>query len=397
MSLKQFRYRKQVDLELAYRIDKAIFALHRDTKDGTYPDVTMEELLRTALARSLPSEDDDKLPSREGLSSNNAPAHTYSSLILELVDTSEKPETSGANPETRYRALVNQLKFYVNYIRQKLSEQAWGERPDPVTFRAQSRSQFLNLDLPDTAIPSRSRPQPSARGRLIQEPEYEQLALRAANKDPAARLSDETLEFAGLDTGDYDAHHDWLLSHQDVDILGQSDELFVKAAEVLLNTNDDTQGRAYVHNASTYRRYYVFRSRPLQARSLAHLEQEDRAMFEDNVTKTFERLQRAVARVVEADGRGEDVEKEVHQIFVPEGTPVVINAPPPVVPGKPKTQVQSLYNQFSPALRRAVEAKSLDQINKVLSETVPSIAEQYVELLQRVSTVTSMLMIMCRS
>jgi cell division cycle protein 37 len=205
------------------------------------------------------------------------------------------------------------------------------------------------------------------------------------------RASPAAKKFAEIPVSDYRASQEYILSHPEI-LRNESDTdaLLVEAYYAILDQDDEARARQHVHQAMLlqYCRMVGRGGVPVFFRRIATPGQPAREVFENDVVERFQKL-RAIAK---RDGKqrlavDEDTAVEQFQLYpVGHDTSILIQVPPAESEDEQVKKARSVFEQFAPDMRAALESGSLDEVNKTLGKMEVSEAEKMVSLLQEVTS-----------
>jgi cell division cycle protein 37 len=211
------------------------------------------------------------------------------------------------------------------------------------------------------------------------------------NDEEKVRASPAAKKFAEIPVPDYRASQAYILSHPEM-LRNESDTdaLLVDAYYAIQYQNDKTRARQHVHQAMLlqYCRMVGRGGVPVFFRRIATPGQAAREVFENDVAERFRKLHAIAKR----DGKqrlavDEDTAVEQFQLYpVGPNTSIPIQVPPAESEDEEVRKARSVFEQFAPDMRAALETGSLDGVNKALGKMEAEEAEEMVSLLHEVTS-----------
>ena len=283
--------------------------------------------------------------------------------LLKKLDELEKEEHRKITSESIHTG------FDSSHINKASSSSSTGKK------ESGSKVELLNPNYPATT----SLPAPSSSGDGDDDEDEE------INASPAAK------QFAQIKSTEYRQSHAFLSEHPEILTEKETDGLLVMAFDAQLENRDDF-ARNCVHQALLiqYCRALGRDGVALFFKRITTKGHQAQDVFFKDVQETYMKiktrsreinLQRAKDA---AEGKTEGVEQIQLQAVEP-GTVINISIPPKDS-DDPEVQAQrAIFESFKPEMQKAIETKSLDEVNKVLGKMNVEEAEALIEKFSEVS------------
>jgi cell division cycle protein 37 len=365
-----------------------------------------------SVMESAPSDPQaDQPPQRpEGIHADAEPLPTYSKMMATLVDQVKKEvDDKKPQPANRYEAYIaatveHQTK--VNNLQLQLQEKlAELEKLEGSKITSESyTTAFSTSSISKAASPPlESKPKPKSKVKSVEmlnadavkkpvSDAHESSGFEADVDEPVSTASDgeddEEMEpselgkkFAQIKPGDYRSSLNFVSTNPSLLAERETDSLLVLAF------NSELDGRGAfafqcVHQALLlqYCRALGNDGVGLFFKRITTPGHQAQKVFSDDVRDTYQRIKsRAKELNANKSQDGEGVE-QIQLHAVEPGTAINITIPP-----EDDSPSRKLFEAFSPGLRRALESKSLDEVNKVLGKMSVEEAEEVVAHLSEVS------------
>jgi cell division cycle protein 37 len=209
--------------------------------------------------------------------------------------------------------------------------------------------------------------------------------------EETVRASPAAKKFAQIQASNYRVSQEYISSHPEI-LRKESDTdgLMVEAYRTMLDQGDEQQARQYVHQALLlqYCRVLGRDGVALFFKRVATPGHQAHEVFQKDVAERFHKI-RAMAWRDAKQQRAVDGNEAVEQVQlypVGQNSSIRIQVPPAESEDEEVNKARSVFEQFAPDMRAALESGSLDKVNKVLGEMDVSEAEKMVSLLDEVST-----------
>lgn len=219
-------------------------------------------------------------------------------------------------------------------------------------------------------------------------------ATPASSEDDQDKVcaSPAAKKFAEIPASDYRASHAYITSHPEiVENESDTDGLLVDAYHAMLDGGDTKRARQYVHQALLlqYCRMLGRGGVAVFFRRIVTPGQPAREVFENDVAERFQ----GICAIAKREGKQRTEKNKAVEQFqlypVGQNTTIPIQVPPAESEDEEVKKARSVFEQFAPDMRAALESGSLDQVNRALGEMEVSEAEKMVGLLHEVTSCPS--------
>lgn len=385
------------------RIDNLVKALKAHTSSGQNTD----ELVFQSLIESAGDPTADKPPTPPpGVHPNQQERPTFSKMMAALVDQVKKhvDDTNPGNRLEGYIAEIGEHEAKVLDLQQQLLKRlAELEKLEKAKITSESIHEGFNTSHVSKATgpivsASTSASLTSASGPELLNPARPALAHVNSNDSGAEadiedavpstpssphRATSLGIAFSKIPPTDYRASLQYISQNPAVLAERETDGLLLEAFDAELASNP-SRGRACVHQGLLlqYCRSLGRDGVALFFKRITTPQHNARKLFYDDVNSTYARLRdraremaangEAFADEGEGEGSGGVEQIQLHAVDPSQS----INIRVPSAESEP--EAWKLFEAFPPGLRRALESKSLDAVNKVLGKMSVSEAEEVV-------------------
>ena len=423
------KYERVINDGLLSRIDALLKSLEAHKKDvegkqeaSDVDEVVFDALMEVSSDGSLGGDQPPMPP--EGVHTNSEQP-CYSKMMGALVDQvkTEVEKSKSAEGLTRYEAYVKEIRGHQKKVQglqkdlitelTKLEMEEGGKITSESIHTGFDSSQVSKAE-PAITTAAATKTSKSSKPELMNpshpsteagvqttgsEADVEDSALNPApgeNIDDDIEASPMAKQFSKIAPGDYATSLKFIGSHYP-QILAE------KETDGLLAEAFDAQGKAKSKKDEEYARQCVHQALLLQyCRQLAQGQlgkngvgvffkrvqtpnHEARKMFFDDVTRTYAHIRsRTIEMKKQQEADGANGEREQIQLHaVDPGTTINILTPPPLDQCQTDDErvSRTIFDTFPPGLQRALQSKSLDQVNVVLGKMSVDEAEQVVDQL----------------
>ncbi|PRT54347.1 Hsp90 co-chaperone Cdc37 [Wickerhamiella sorbophila] len=193
------------------------------------------------------------------------------------------------------------------------------------------------------------------------------------NEDGLEELLPNTKEFGKVTRGDLSAAYRFMGMHPEILSEGQKDALMMSAFDAQL-AGDSDRAETIVFNALLIQ-YVVLLGGNAQAffSKVVQPNHPARTAFDEDVNRTFEHIKHRCEILSQENAADEGEEQEQIQLHaVDPNTEIVVAVP------EEGSEGRAIYDALSEPVRKAIESRKLDEINKVLAELEVAEAEDLV-------------------
>ncbi|KAL1954954.1 hypothetical protein VTO42DRAFT_412 [Malbranchea cinnamomea] len=397
------KYERIINDGLIARIDKLLASLKEHENSTRNPD----ELVFQSLIESAGDPDEDQPPRPpEGVYTHEKEQPKYSQMMGSLVDQVKK-ELEESNPDDRYRAFIQGVEGHRNKVlglQQELLEKlAQLEKEEKSKITSDSYHTGF-----DSSFVTKSKPDPKKTTKKTTTSSVELLNPGSLAKDDANAVSsgaeadeenepgdDEDIkptplakEFAKIKIGNYAACMQFISEHPEIVTERKTDELLMEAFDAQLAGKDD-YARQCVHQGLLlqYCRSLGRDGVSLFFKRITTKDHRAGALFRDDVNDTYNRIKSRARELAKSNAEGGQVE-QIQLHAVDPSTKINITIPPADSTDPEVKAARETYERFPPALQKALQSESLDEVNKVLGKMSVDEAEDVVEKLSNSGILT---------
>ncbi|KAH6622678.1 Cdc37 N terminal kinase binding-domain-containing protein [Chaetomium tenue] len=423
LQIEAYKHQRVVNEALIQRLSVIISAVQSQNTSSDQPADTdpSDIAFKTTVELALRNPEDDTPPPRpDGISDpDSPPLPRYSKMVATVLDEVNKALARRhiKDRTLRFEALIEELKMHIRNIEDAQKELA--EKLDELEQQSSKKITSDNYRVGfDTSHVSKSAPaekklSSSSKSKMeLLNPVYDshsgELATgRGANsvgsaigsgvnqegEEEAPRASPLATRFAQIQTSDYRASHDFLISHPEiVQEPRESDGLLFEAYTILLNDGHEARPRAqqYTHQALLLQYCHLLGRDGVigswtGSSHMATPGHQAREAFEKDLAQTFQRIVDMAKRDAKKRRDGAETERLVERVQLcsladGEGSARIV-IPPAESDDEEGRKSRAIFESFAPEMRAALETGSLDEVNKVLGEMETSEAEELASLL----------------
>jgi len=409
--IETLKYERVINDGLLERINALLDALKKHQDDTSR---SPDELVFQALIESAgdPGKDEPPKPPPGVYTQQKEPQPRYSKMMGSLVDQVKK-EVDEKNEPDRYQAYVRGVNSHLGKV-QGLQQELLAKLAQ---LEKEEKSKITSDDIRDgfssshilkskpTEIPQASNDgkAQSEKVELLNRKVFPGENVKRADigisAGPEADVADETwnqspgddsdiqptplgLEFAKIKLGDYRASLQFVSEHPEVVAERETDGLLVEAFNAAMKGND-IYARTCVHQALLlqYCRQLGRDGISLFFKRITTADHRAATVFQDDVNDTYKRIKtRATELLKEQSAEPAGVE-QIQLHAVDPNTEIRISIPDANSTNPEDMEARKIFDAFPPGLQRALEARSLDKVNKVLAKMSVEEAEEIVEKL----------------
>ncbi|KAI5305863.1 hypothetical protein KEM56_003060 [Ascosphaera pollenicola] len=411
--IKTLKYEKVINEGLLSRINSLLQHLRDEQPKGANPD---EVVFKMILSAAADTEDAPPAPP-EGVHTEIKEHQKYSQMLSSLADQVKKEveekkvedtyagyiagvEEHKGKVEDLQKQLLTHLAelekienskitsdsihtgFDTSYIAKADAEKEKKKNKEAADKKkstaAEEKVEPLNPNATASTPAKKEEVDPSSDDEADDEDE-------GTGEDEDLKVTPLAKEFGKIKIGDYNGLRDFIMKHK-TKLLKErkSDELLMEAFEALMSGNEE-YGRQCVHQGLLlqYCRSLGPDGIPLFFKRITSPGHQAGTLFRNDVNDTFNKI-RTRAREIAKSSAAANAQGEVEQIqlhAVDPNTTINIAVPPLDSTDPEDAAALEVFKSFSPDMQRALQSKSLDEVNIVLGRMKVSEAEEVVEKL----------------
>ena len=404
--IETLKYERIINDGLLERINALLDALKKHQDETRNPD----ELVFQALIESAgdPAKDQPPKPPA-GIYEHEKEQPRYSKMMGSLIDQVKK-EVDEGKPDNRYDAYVKGVNGHLTKVQTLQQEllvklaQLEKEEASKITsdsihtgFNSSSVAKALapaeaakDSSLSQSAHPELLNPGALERGNLERadsgissgaEADIEEGTVAGAGPEDDSDIQPTALgkRFAKLKTSDYRALHQFIADNPAVIAERETDGLLVEAFNAQLE-GKEAYARTCVHHGLLlqYCRQLGRDGISLFFKRITTKDHQAGKVFRDDVDSTYGRIK---SRAAELQQEKDEPVEQIQLHAVDPNTQIHIVIPEANSDDPTEKAAREIFDTFPPGLQRALESKSLDEVNKVLGKMSVDEAEQVVEQL----------------
>ncbi|KAL2001921.1 hypothetical protein VTN02DRAFT_979 [Thermoascus thermophilus] len=398
--IETLKYERIINDGLLARIDSLLAALRQHESDSTR---NHDELVFQALIESAgdPSQDTPPAPP-EGVYTHEKEQPKYSQMMSSLVDQVKK-EIEESKPDNVFQAYIQGVEGHKNKVlglQQELLEKL-------AQLEKEEKSKITSDDIHtgfDSSFITKSKPTDKGKAPAKKKTESVELLNPGALKkeDPAAssgaesdvedegddeenvKASDLAKEFAKIKLGDYRACLQFISEHPEIVAERETDGLLVEAFNSQMDGKDE-YARQCVHQGLLlqYCRSLGRDGISLFFKRITTKDHQAATLFRNDVNETYNKIKIRAAELKKNSSASNDPAgvEQIQLHAVDPNTKINITIPPADSTDPNEIEARKIFDSFPPALRKALESESLDEVNKVLGKMSVEEAEEVVEKL----------------
>ncbi|KAK1756053.1 Cdc37 N terminal kinase binding-domain-containing protein [Echria macrotheca] len=396
--IETLKYERIINDTLIKRISGLLASLkaHAAEAESQNPgEVAFRAVMESAA--SLDPKDDQPPPRPAGVHNAEEQLPTYTKMMATLLDQVNKAiDEKKVEQNKRYAAMIDEIGEHLKKVTdlqadllKKLDELEREERRKITSESIHTGfdSSYINKSkTPASSGPSTSvellnpnfTPSSSAPSKGTASSDEDDDDDEEINASPAAR------QFAQIKASSYSESLAFLSSHPQILTEQETDGLLALAFEAQLEGRED-YARNCVHQALLlqYCRALGRDGVALFFKRITTPGHQAREVFSKDVMETYGKIKTRTAEINKqrAKDAEEGVQEGVEQIqlhAVEPGTVINIRIPPSGSQDPEEQKNREIFDSFKPAMKKALESGSLDEVNKVLGKMAVPEAEEVV-------------------
>ncbi|KAG6003659.1 hypothetical protein E4U21_001820 [Claviceps maximensis] len=396
LQIEAYKFENIIHDGLLKRISDIITYLRKnapdtsDVKARNAPDIALK-----ALVQTNPGPAADTVPPRpEGLQSDHQNPTTFSQMVAALIDEINKSlQSKELKDQDRYQNMIEEFEEHSK----KISQIQLETNLKLETLLKEEKKKITSNDI-HTGFDSSHVSKASASEKKGASTEVELLnpasikSSAAQSSSSKATVDDDEIEasaaakeFAKITPRDYAASLKFLSQNPQILTEKETDGLLVLAFDAALERNDD-YSRQCVHQALLlqYCRALGRDGVGLFFKRITTQGHQAQEVFYKDVQDTYMRIKNR-SREILAE-RAKDPEKSeegVEQIqlqAIDPGTTIQIQIPAADSQNEEEQKAREIFDGFEPEMKKALESRDLDAVNKVLGKMKVEEAEKLVAL-----------------
>lgn len=346
-------------------------------------------------AAGLKPEDDQPPPRPEGVHNAEEKLPTYTKMMATLIDqVNAALDEKKVAPEDRYAAMQTEIEEHLAKVQglqqdlyKKLAEleKEEGKKITSEGLREGFSSSHVNKSEATAPPPGGKKEELELLNPNYSQPGESSKATAGGDDDDDEHVeaSPAAKKFGSIKIGDYSASLDMLRKHPEILSEKETDGLLILAFDAQLEKKDDL-AQQYVHSALLlqYCRALGKDGVPLFFKRITTEGHQAKQVFYKDVQETYQRIKTRAAeinkqRAASADGEGGVEQIQLHA--VEPGTVIQIRVPPADSADPEEQAARTVFDGFTPEMKKALESGSLDEVNRVLGDMDVATAEDLVE------------------
>ncbi|PHH63966.1 hypothetical protein CDD81_5185 [Ophiocordyceps australis] len=390
LQIETLKYERIINDGLLKRISALLASLkaHNSERATRKP---AEIAFQAMMESAGDAKDDQPPPPPEGVHSEEKEQPTYSKMMVVLLDQVNKA-LDEKKPSDRYSAMVAEIEEHENKIKKlqmdlmaKLDEM---EKEDKKKITSQDihtgfDSSHVSKSKPSDAKKESTQVELLNPGASLSKPES--CSSVAAEDDVA--VNDEEVEasadakkFARIKADDFMSSLQFLSQHPHILTERDSDGLLVMAFDAALEGKDEVS-RQCVHQALLlqYCRALGRDGVALFFKRIMTKGHQARDVFFKDVQDTYSRIRTRSREILAERAQGEGVEQIQLQAVEP-GTEIHIRVPAADSDDAEEQKARQVFDGFDAEMKKAIETRSLDEVNRILGQMPVAEAENMVSL-----------------
>jgi cell division cycle protein 37 len=405
--IKTLQYERLINDGLLERINALLDALKKHQNESKNPD----ELVFQSVIESAgdPAKDEPPTPP-EGVYTHQKEAQPrYSKMMASLVDQVKKEVDEKKEPD-RYRAYVDGVMGHLTKVQglqqELLAKLAQLEKEETSKITSDSiHTGFSTSHIAKPKVPEKSKTaggkqkaeqvellNPKSRPREhLQRPDTGLSSGAEADVDDGSLIQGDEeddsdiqptalgQQFAKIKLGDYRASLQFISEHPELVSERETDGLLVEAFNAAMKEKY-AYAKTCVHQALLiqYCRQLGRDGVGLFFKRITTPGHQAAKVFQDDVNSTFNRIQTRAAELSKETPSDPAGVEQIQLHAVDPNTEIRIAVPEPNSRDPTEVASRKIFDSFPPGLQRALEARSLDQVNEVLGKMSVEEAEEIV-------------------
>lgn len=393
LQITTYQYERVVNDGLLKRINILLAALESYNPESGPPDkLAFQAMMETA------GKDDEPPRPPAGVHTQEKESPTYTKMMAALIDQVAK-KVDEDKAENRYEAYVAEIKVHrdkVIELQKNLLLEL--EKLDKEEHK-KITSEGIHTGFDSSYVAPAKKPPPKSSVKAVEVLNPHALVKQGENQQSGgdADIEDEEddddeadpqaselgKKFAGINMNDYRALLNFISEHPEVVAEKETDGLLVLAFDAAGNPKREQFAKQCVHNGLLlqYCRALGKDGVGLFFKRITTPGHQAQKVFYDDVNSTFNRIRSRVKEIEkqrleeEADGAGKE---QIQLHAVDPGTTINITVPPVSSEDPAEMRARELFDMFPPGLQRALESRSLEEVNKVLGKMSVDEAEEIV-------------------
>lgn len=378
--MAQLELNKEMNTDLLERVEYLI----ERSESGGIQLANGPEIVGEAIQQKFSKEG----PTRVIEEQDGAQQPRYIDMIISLMERIHgEVEEMGVESSNKQAAYVKRLQFHQQKLKEALEveqkeyEELVEERSHHILsedIHTGFDSTFVNkkaaLTAPRTEIKHETKIEKSTEIEVLNPSSSSSPTLQA--KDDNVEASSDAVEFSKINVGDFESAYRFLVTHPHIVTEKEKDGLMMQAFQQQLQGRTDDMKRT-VHNALLLQ--YCAALGPDGIRLFFSRVQEKNHPAVEALRKDAEFTSNHIitrCEVIKSEQSAEGEEEGVEQIqlhAVDPETEILVHVPEQDSPG------WAIYQQFGQDMKKAIETKKLDEINKVLANMSVEEAEELVQ------------------
>ncbi|KAI5290106.1 hsp90 co-chaperone Cdc37 [Ascosphaera aggregata] len=403
--IKTLKYEKVINEELLSRIRLLLERLRDGQGKGCNPD---EVVFKVILSVAADAKDAPPAPP-EGVHANIKEHQKYSQMLSSLADQVKK-ELEEKKTEDTYAGYIAGVEEHMAKVEDLQSQLLTRLQELEKIESSKITSDSIHTGFDTSFITkadagkksSEKKKKPARKGETVELLNPGAGASSASTLEESDDQADDekddeegnpddlkvtplAKEFAKIKLGDYNATRDFIMKHK-TKLLKErkTDELLMEAFDALMSGDED-YGRQCVHQGLLlqYCRSLGPDGIPLFFKRITTPGHRAGILFRDDVNDTFSKIRTRAKEIVKASANANE-QGEVEQIqlhAVDPSTTLNIVIPPLDSTDLEDAAAIATFKSFSPEMQKALQSKSLEEVNVVLGRMKVAEAEEVVEKL----------------
>lgn len=393
--IQTLKYERIINEGLLLRIDKLLATLreHQDSPRNT------EELVFQAIMDIASNPEKDRPPAPpEGVYTHEKEQPKYSQMISSLVDQ-VKQEMGSSKPDDEFGAFVQGVEHHMKRVQglqtELLTRLAQLEKEEKSKITTDQLHTGFDSSYVSKASDKGKAPVKATSGtvELLNAGSLGLDAAALSGKDGTmaddddnadVKASDVAKQFSKIKIGDYRTCLQFISEHPEVVAEKETDGLLVEAFNSQMEGKEE-YARQCVHQALLlqYCRSLGRDGIALFFKRITIKDHRAATLFRDDVNETYNKIRTRVAELAKDTSAANDPAgvEQIQLHSVDPNTEIHIQIPPATSTDPEEVEARKIFDSFSPELQKALESRSLDEVNKVLGRMRVDEAELVVEKL----------------